>query len=386
MALSGKAWEETALSPRAERAADEKAHYGAVSLKGDWSAPIFRDLGEKEVVEKALLDESFTPKGGWAAWGYLAPFLPEVRIVYFSPAGIFHKIPVEYFPLGEMDNLSMHLVVNRLSSTAELLKEKTQSGEQAVVFGGLFYDASMDVLSEDAKRHPKKGLSAPTRGVTKLLNFLPGTEQEADSIAQEMAKCGQKVQLLKGDADAEAAFKAHSGQRNRIIHIGTHGFFRPNATAGGSLLMLFGKNTVEDVALWQSGLYFAGANNVQKGVALPEGVDDGILTSLEISSLDLQGTELVVLSACETGLGQITGDGVFGLQRGFKKAGVNAILMSLWKVNDQATRHLMEAFYRRLLSGAQPQQALMLALKALKQNPAFAKPTFWASFILLDGI
>jgi CHAT domain-containing protein len=94
------------------------------------------------------------------------------------------------------------------------------------------------------------------------------------------------------------------------------------------------KRYKEDKALTRSGLLFAGANNALKGKPLPEGVDDGILTAQEISRLDLRRLDLVVLSACETGLGEITGDGVFGLQRGFKKAGAQSILMSRWKRSD----------------------------------------------------
>ena len=159
------------------------------------------------------------------------------------------------------------------------------------------------------------------------------------------------------------------------------------------------------------------------GIALPEGVDDGILTAKEISSLDLRGLDLVVLSACQTGLGEITGDGVFGLQRGFKKAGANALIMSLWKVDDDATQMLMSRFYKNLIAGKSKYESLREAQRYVREfeqtietkettsghRPVTARereearkkeqkqttyktvkpyrdPKYWAAFILLDGI
>ena len=115
---------------------------------------------------------------------------------------------------------------------------------------------------------------------------------------------------------------------------------------------------------------------------------DGILTSLEISHLDLFGTNLVVLSACQTGLGDVTSEGVYGLQRGFKKAGAKTILMSLDKVDDEATRILMVEFYKNLMSGKTKHQSLRDAQKYLRQveNGKYNDPKYWASFIMLDGL
>jgi CHAT domain-containing protein len=141
--------------------------------------------------------------------------------------------------------------------------------------------------------------------------------------------------------------------------------------------------------------------------------DDGVLTAKEISMLDLRGVDLLVLSACQTGLGKITGDGVFGLQRGFKKAGANAILMSLWKVDDRATRLLMTRFYDYLMEGVGKHEALRRAQHDLRthevevesrtssrhaissrqkrakkttKSTLYDDPYYWAAFILLDGM
>ena len=116
--------------------------------------------------------------------------------------------------------------------------------------------------------------------------------------------------------------------------------------------------------------------------------DDGILTAREISRLDLSGLDLVVLSACETGLGDISGEGVFGLQRGFKKAGAQTLLVSLWKVEDDATQLLMTEFYRGLLSGKSKRQAFLAAQQKLRsaEGGRFNRYECWAAFVMIDAL
>ena len=141
----------------------------------------------------------------------------------------------------------------------------------------------------------------------------------------------------------------------------------------------------EDRALSCSGLLFAGANatlDLSNRSVVPEG-DDGILTAKEISRLDFRGLDLVVLSACQTGLGEITGEGVFGLQRGFKKSGAQTIVMSLWKVNDKATQILMTEFFKNLTAGQSRRAAFAAAQKTLRAQDS--TPEHWAAFVMVDG-
>ena len=132
--------------------------------------------------------------------------------------------------------------------------------------------------------------------------------------------------------------------------------------------------------LKSTGLVFAGANNHNKNSGY---TDDGFLTSYEIASMDLNGADLVVLSACQTALGEISGEGVFGLQRGFKKACAKTILMSLWEVEDNATSELMISFYTNLSNGMNKTQALYNAQKHV-MDVCGADPSLWAGFIILD--
>lgn len=134
----------------------------------------------------------------------------------------------------------------------------------------------------------------------------------------------------------------------------------------------------------------AGAHKAYIAKTPVNDVDDGILSAYEISQLDLENSDLVVLSACETGLGDIISDGIAGLQRGLKKAGTNCILMSLWKVDDEATYQLMVNFYRHWITdGMDKTTALYAAQDDIKhdsQHPGWSNPKYWSAFILLDGI
>ena len=181
----------------------------------------------------------------------------------------------------------------------------------------------------------------------------------------------------------------------RILHLATHGFYISKSEMDNykdfDFLSLDNANgdEIEDKELVRSDLLFAGANHTLEGDGvIPDGYDDGILTALEVASLDLIGLDIVVLSACQTAQGDLGEDGVLGLQRGFKKAGANSILMSLWKVDDEATQILMTLFYKHLVSGKSKRQSLQSAQKDLKEynGGKFNKPEYWAAFILLDGI
>ena len=132
----------------------------------------------------------------------------------------------------------------------------------------------------------------------------------------------------------------------------------------------------------RSGLMLSGGNKAWQGDAIPEGIEDGVLTAKEISRMDLRGTELVVLSACETGLGDVSSEGVFGLQRSFKQAGVQTLVMSLWEVSDKATSYMMTQFYSNLLSGKDKRSAFLEAKRKCKEQ--FPYPQYWAAFIMLD--
>jgi CHAT domain-containing protein len=209
-------------------------------------------------------------------------------------------------------------------------------------------------------------------------SYLPATHIEVSNIYDLANNHDINANLYTGTEATESTFKKLSGNSNGIIHVATHGFY----------IKPMSDREVDDDNLKRSGLAFAGANNIQKGITIPKGIDDGILTASEISNLKFNELDLIVLSACETGLGDINAEGVYGLQRAFKKAGANSLIISLWKVADSPTQILMSNFYNNLFSGKSKYESLEAAKKHVRtiNNGQFADPKFWAGFILLDGI
>jgi CHAT domain-containing protein len=198
------------------------------------------------------------------------------------------------------------------------------------------------------------------------LSELPGTKTEVETIAGLMSTKGWQTEVLLNDQALEETLK--DCFKPRVMHIATHGFFQPDTKANQNPLL-------------RSGLMLAGASQTLAGNRADK-TEDGILTAYEAMNLNLDNTDLVVLSACETGLGEITnGQGVYGLQRAFKVAGARTIIMSLWNVNDQATLELMTAFYDRWLKGETKRDAFLHAQQTLKTK--YSSPYFWGAFVLI---
>ena len=308
----------------------------------------------------------------------------DVENIYFSPSGLLYKIPIESHLLADGRSIGEVYRMHRLSSTRWIaLDTNNEEGKDAVIYGGLAYNTSISEMQLDAMRYSHtritRSIERKTRGAVSSLDYLPGTKIEAEAIAKifNSSKAeGLHAELLIEKNGTETSFKNLDGQHKQIVHIATHGFYDDN-------------NVQNNDVLSSCGLYFAGANNVLDGEMIPEGYDDGILTAQEISSLDLSGMKLVVLSACQTGDGEITGDGVFGLQRGFKKAGVQSLLMSLWPVDDAATSLLMTEFYRNwVIKKLKKYDALEQAKQTVRlhKDSGWDNPKYWAAFILLDDL
>jgi CHAT domain-containing protein len=221
------------------------------------------------------------------------------------------------------------------------------------------------------------------------VKYLPGTLKEVQDISKRFDSSPRVITDING---TEESFKSLVGTPIDIIHLATHGFFWSEEDAQKRKYVTFlntadiNMQSEEDKALTRSGLLFSGANIGLRGETLPDDVEDGVLTALELSNLNLGHVDMVVMSACESGLGETSEEGVFGLQRGFKLAGANTLLMSLWKVDDTATRLLMSEFYRNYLSGKSKQESLRLAQQWLREIPKYSSPEYWAAFILLDAL
>lgn len=413
--------------------------YAAVVLPQQ-GKPIFRFLCREADIRRIPQADFYTSTDTYKQiWKPLEDCLTGKKTVYFSPDGILYNLALENVRMPGSDTLiSNRYDIRRLSTTRQLISaKKKDSLNMAAVYGGLRFNADATTLLHDSKKYPvNRSFSYEPFSIADSLNlrngvdYLPATKQEALEINNQLKHIHVNVELFTDTIGTEASFKNLSGQQVGLLHIATHGFYWTETEAQHLTHLSFlslpkeGQTTpyAEDKALTRSGLLLAGANNALMGKPLPEHVDDGILTAKEISVLDLRGLDLVVLSACQTGLGEVTGDGVFGLQRGFKKAGAKSLLMSLWKVDDAATQLLMTRFYANLTAGKSKSESLREAqeyvreyemevekkvydnrrtrpltareraqaqkdAKVVKQTVRpYQNPRYWAAFILLDAV
>jgi CHAT domain-containing protein len=275
-----------------------------------------------------------------------------------APDGGLALVPFQALPDAAGAPLVETRQIGYLATGRDALRpsdEQPAPSSPPLVIGAPDYDLMLPAEQPDLGN----GLSG-TPGVA-AFKPLRGTAVEACEVAGALGG----VRPLTGPDATKAALRRASSPR--VLHIATHAFFRP---AGG------GRDR-PDPTLVRAGLALAGANGGQDGAA--SGGSGGIMTAQEVANLDLRGTELVVLSACETGLGEpAIGEGVLGLGRAFTLAGASAVVMSLWKVPDSQTAQLMKWFYDYLRTSS-PQTALRLA--QLRVRRAYPAPFFWAAFV-----
>lgn len=330
-------------------------------------------------------------------WTPILSQYSNVENLYFSPDAIINHLPIEYCYIDGIGEMMEHYNLFRLSSTKEIVYQNRKAQKtNAILYGGLNYETQIiesNINSRDKRNSLLRSINA--RGGFDHLNSTLEEVQEIDSLLNDK---NILTTLYTGYDGSEKSFKNLSGKDVNMIHLSTHGMYvGPDKVSQKRIndnyifleLLRNEKDPVqEDVVLTHSFLVMSGGNKLIYRKTIAPQIDDDILTAFEISQLDLRKVDMVVLSACETGLGDINSNGIYGLQRGFKKAGVNTILMSLDKVDDEATKLLMVEFYKNLMDGKSKRQSLKDAQKYLRQvdNGKYDKPEYWASFILLDGI
>ena len=323
----------------------------------------------------------------------LESYLKKGETLYYSPIGSIHEINVHAIS-NKRNRMMDNYNIVELSSTSLLIdKPNKQVFENAFIIGGADYNENVEDMILEAQKftnNTKEHFFAMRSASRGSWDPLPGSTEEAEKIDSILSGNKLKTIYLTGKGANEESFKNLDGQSTDLIHIATHGFFCDNIdTKSTEFFSGINTYTIKRMPMQYSGLILAGGNNAWVGKKLPSNIDDGILTAEEISHLDLSETKIVVLSACDTGLGEVDNiDGVYGLQRGFKMAGVETIVMSLWKVPDDATKMLMIEFYKNLMKGKSKNKSLTDAQKYLQkvENGKYNKPEFWASFIMLDGL
>ena len=368
---------------------DPPRRYAAIVLgpKGD---PRVVDLGEAQAIDdlvtklrKSLSDpnDANAATHGRALYDLtiakLLPALGGATEILIAPDGALNVVPFSALVDDKGAFLVQRFNFTYLTSGRDLLRLKVKTKAQGG--GVLFADPAFD-----GTKAPAKSSEPATRGRRSIdlasLEWppLPGTAAEATEVEKKLAG----LTVYRGAKATETAVKQVHGPK--ILHLATHGFFLPDpkpkkldpTRAAPAMAPGTPPPPVAENPLLRSGLAFAGANQ------LTSGDDDGILTALEASTLDLQGTKLVVLSACETGVGKVTnGEGVYGLRRALVIAGAESLVMSLWQVDDNATKELMSGYYAELAKGKPRSSALRAIQLQLLAKKAYAHPFYWASFL-----
>lgn len=348
-------------------------------------------------------------------WDPLASSLSNAQRVFVVGDGALHLVSLAALPDKDGYLVESGPLVQGLCAERDLLHagEGMPIGRGLLAIGGPDFDASPETPSPSllAMAGQAESETSTARGITRWLDralaelsfsALPAAAREVEDIAQAWREkmpddgLADRARVLSGGAATEAAFKSLAHEP-ALIHVATHGFFldasgttgtgrgvgltvRPNASARTLELPL----AWSEMSLLRSGLVFAGAN---RRAERRDASDDGILTAEEIAGLDMSQTGLVVISACDSGLGEIlNGEGVFGLSRAFKMAGARRLVLSLWPVDDQAGRRWMQAFYR-----AEPERdharavraASLAMLAARRAAGESTHPFYWGGFVAL---
>lgn len=299
-----------------------------------------------------------------------------VKTVYFSPSGLLHRVAFAALPTDPKKVLADRYQLYQLGSTRSLINPNPQpapSNYTATVFGGVDYQQNAAGVKNTADEN---------------FSYLPGTLQEARRLEQLLTQNRVGVQMHTGTQATEEALKIlgrDSVKSPDILHIATHGFFFPDPEQqqeqrlGEENAFKWNENP-----LFRSGLAMAGANAAwSKAQETHANLEDGIATAYEISHLNLSNTKLVVLSACETGLGDIKGsEGVYGLQRAFKMAGADFLLVSLWQVPDKESVEFMDAFYGAWLKGKTIHEAFARAQKKMRHK--YKEAYKWGAWVLVE--
>lgn len=382
---------------------DGERMYLALAVKNGDSTPTAIQLCTEKQIKDINSEDYYNSDSLYnLIWKPLGDKLRGVKRIYFSPSGILNNIAIEYLPVSKNKMVSEQYTIYRLSSTREIVSQTPNRKEvlpKAVLYGGLNYDVDMAEIkkeetiteNDNMERHFMERAIADSISLRGGIQYLEGTKVEVEEINTTLQENNVDCSVFSDNAGTEESFKNLSGQNIGILHVATHGFYFPESRVNTSKRLPFmildaDKSDKEDKSLSRSGLLLTGAGNVFANKPIPANQEDGVLTAKEISNLDLRSLNLVVLSACQSGLGDILGDDVFGLQRGFKIAGAKSLVMSLWKVNDEATFMLMSEFYANIAKGQDINEAFRNSQTTLRtiNDGEFSDPKYWAAFILLD--
>ncbi len=302
-------------------------------------------------------------------WKPIAEQLKGIKKVYFSPDGIYHLINISTLKNQETKKFLLDEMEIQYTVSGTDINDNTEKEiRTAVLFGRPSYKT--ETITPTATKTGTRSWVSGFRGAN--IPDLPGTETEVLSIKKEMDQNKIGVSYyLKEQATEDKLYQLHSPG---ILHIATHGYWSPAGETASEGYRVFN-------AMANSGLLLSGVVNYYSSGTYPD-TYDGILTAYEAQNLDLENTSLVILSACETSLGAMdAGEGIYGLQRAFRAAGAQSIITSLWKVDDNATKDFMIAFYQQYLKTKDRAAAFISAQKTIKEK--YTYPYYWGAFVMM---
>jgi len=315
-------------------------------------------------------------------WEPIYNKIKDKEIVYLSPDGVYNQLNVESFRFNEDSYVIDHMNVRVVNNTKTIAAIRSRQGEKArkkelkedKEFSAMLLGNPLYYVNESnrqlAQNEAKRG------GSSVYVSQLPGTEQEVLSISDMLKNEGWRIEYYLGENATEEQIK--QSQNYTLVHIATHGFFDDKPKKEDNNILL----EEDDNPLERSGLLAEGGGDVLVKASKNYNIEDGILTAYEAMNLNFEETELIVLSACETGRGEIQqGEGVFGLQRSFLVAGADAIVMSLFQVSDEVTQKLMVEFYKNWLQGDDKRTAFNKAQLAIKAQ--YNDPIYWGAFTMI---
>lgn len=317
-------------------------------------------------------------------WAPLETALKGIRKVYYSPAGKLYNIAFEALAADSTQLLSEKFELQQITGANYFLNKNIKINQtltdKIVLFGNPDFSLDSAALiyyyQENAIKTKKPGITKSSGNWPPL----PGTGEEVKSISTLFSTNKKLATVFNGIQASEKNLKLLNNQSPPSLFIATHGFFLPEQVSKRPLAGNVYARTSNP--LLRSGLILSGGNYVWSGKKPIEGIEDGVVTAYEISQLNFSNIELVVLSACETGLGDVKAtEGVFGLQRAFKLAGVKKLIVSLWKVPDKETAELMQLLFTHLLSGKTIEDAFAASQAIMRKK---YPPYYWAAFVLIE--
>lgn len=368
--------------------------YAAYIINKDQDCPLLKPLFvEKQIDSLGVIrpdmyyNKDYVQDVLSLLWEPLKGNVSKGATIYYVPSQLLFQVSLESLPLADGSLLGSHYNFIRLSSARELVKmkakQKVNTAHTAVLYGGLQYDLEASAMAAEAKKYELPDWLVLRGDIARgdsVFRDLQGSRDEIAKIESILKRCKWQVTPYTEKNGTEESFLAMHGKSPRVLHLATHGFYY---TSDKAERVNYLKGYTDAMSL--SGLVLSGGNAVWQGKKLPEGVLGGIITANDIARMDLSDTDMVVMSACKSGQGKATSEGLYGLQRAFKKAGVGTIVMSLWNVNDKVTSEFMVAFYERLADKANvwnKRKAFEEAKEIIrKKHP---DPYYWAAFVMLD--